>query len=165
MGPAQHIDLAGVGSGFGMCPDCAGRRRILWASKYPVKNIDLILYASNRMISKPEFTCLSCWECVRRRLGRVSDRAHKPDLAAQQDAAVNPAKAIAYTAAQRRENYTMTYVPGSTNPKKYTVTYSPAEYYPLSENTLYLPFPEGELVNAPSLKGEPVPFDFSTLVD
>lgn len=77
----------------------------------------------------------------------------------------NPAKAIAYTASQRRENYTMAYVPGSTNPKKYTVTYSPAEYYPLSANTLYLPFPEGELVNAPSLKNEPVPFDFSKLVD
>ncbi|MCE7064074.1 RagB/SusD family nutrient uptake outer membrane protein [Dyadobacter sp. CY326] len=77
----------------------------------------------------------------------------------------NPAKAIAYTAAQRRENYTMTYVAGSTKPKKYTVTYSPAEYYPLSANTLYLPFPEGELVNAPSLKDEPVPFDFSKLVD
>ncbi|CAG5068070.1 SusD-like protein [Dyadobacter sp. CECT 9623] len=77
----------------------------------------------------------------------------------------NPAKAIAYTAKQRRENYTMTYVPGSTNPKKYTVTYSPAEYYPLAANTLYLPFPEGEIVNAPSLKDEPVPFDFSKLVD
>jgi len=77
----------------------------------------------------------------------------------------NPAKAIAYTAAQHRESYTMTYVPGSTNPKKYNVTYSPAEYYPLSANTLYLPFPEGELVNAPSLKDEPVPFDFSKLVD
>jgi hypothetical protein len=77
----------------------------------------------------------------------------------------NPAKAIAYTAAQHKENYTMTYVPGSTNPKKYTVTYSPAEFYPLSAATLYLPFPEAEIVNAPSLKNEPVAFDFSKLVD
>lgn len=77
----------------------------------------------------------------------------------------NPAKAIAYTAAQHKENYTMTYVAGSTNPKKYTVTYSPAEFYPLTASTLYLPFPEAEIVNAPSLKGEPVAFDFSKLVD
>ena len=40
----------------------------------------------------------------------------------------DPAKAIAYTAAQHKENYTMTYVAGSTNPKKYNVVYSPAEF-------------------------------------
>ncbi|WP_439558439.1 RagB/SusD family nutrient uptake outer membrane protein [Dyadobacter sp.] len=77
----------------------------------------------------------------------------------------NPAKAIAYTAAQHKENYTMSYVAGTTNPKKYAVTYSPAEYYPLSEATLYLPFPEAEIINAPSLKNEPVAFDFSKLKD
>lgn len=77
----------------------------------------------------------------------------------------NPAKAIAYTAAQHKENYTMSYVAGSINPKKYNVTYSPAESYPLTEATLYLPFPESEIVNAPSLKNEPVAFDFSKLVD
>ncbi|SDE80632.1 Starch-binding associating with outer membrane [Dyadobacter soli] len=77
----------------------------------------------------------------------------------------NPAKAIAYTAAQHKENYTMTYTAGSINPKKYNVTYSPAEYYPLTDATLYLPFPESEIVNAPSLKNEPVAFDFSKLVD
>jgi hypothetical protein len=77
----------------------------------------------------------------------------------------NPAKAIAYTAAQHKENYTMTYVAGSTKPKKYTVEYSPSEFYPLSANTLYLPFPESEIVNAPSLKNEPVAFDFAKLVD
>jgi hypothetical protein len=77
----------------------------------------------------------------------------------------NPAKAIAYTAAQHKENYTMTYVAGSTKPKKYNVTYSTAEFYPLSAATLYLPFPEAEIVNAPSLKNEPVPFDFSKLTD
>jgi hypothetical protein len=42
----------------------------------------------------------------------------------------NPAKAIAYTAAQHKENYTMTYAAGSLKPKKYNVTYSPAEFYP-----------------------------------
>lgn len=77
----------------------------------------------------------------------------------------NPAKATAYTAAQRKENYTMTYVAGSTNPRKYTVEYAPAETYPLTAATLYLPFPEAEIVNAPTLKNEPVPFDFSKLVD
>jgi hypothetical protein len=77
----------------------------------------------------------------------------------------NPTKAIAYTAAQHKENYTMTYVAGSTNPKKYTVTYSPAEFYPLTASTLYLPFPEAEIINAPSLKNEPVAFDFSKIVD
>lgn len=77
----------------------------------------------------------------------------------------DPAKATAYTAAQHKENYTMTYVAGSANPKKYTVTYSPTEIYPVSESTLYMPFPESEMVNAPSLKNEPVAFDFSKLVD
>jgi hypothetical protein len=77
----------------------------------------------------------------------------------------NPAKAIAYTAAQHKENYTMTYAAGSLKPKKYNVTYSPAEFYPLTAATLYLPFPESEIVNAPSLKNEPVAFDFSKLVD
>lgn len=77
----------------------------------------------------------------------------------------NPSKAIAYTAAQHKENYTMTYVAGSVNPRKYTVTYSPAEFYPLTASTLYLPFPEAEIINAPSLKNEPVAFDFSKIVD
>jgi hypothetical protein len=76
-----------------------------------------------------------------------------------------PAKAMAYTAAQHKENYTMSYVPGTTNPRKYTVTYSPSEFYPLTANTLYLPFPEAEIINAPSLKNEPVAFDFSKLKD
>lgn len=75
----------------------------------------------------------------------------------------DPAKAIAFTAAQQKENYTMSYVAGSTNPKRYTVVYSPAEFYPLTESTLYLPFPEAEIINAPSLKNEPVAFDFSKL--
>ena len=77
----------------------------------------------------------------------------------------NPTKATAYTAAQHKENYSMTYVAGSINPKKYNVTYLPAEFYPLTAATLYLPFPEAEIVNAPSLKNEPVAFDFSKLVD
>jgi hypothetical protein len=77
----------------------------------------------------------------------------------------NPEKAIAYTAAQQKANYTLSYVPGSANPKKYTLTYSGSEFYPLSANTLYLPYPEAEIVNAPSLKGEPVSFDFSKIVD
>ncbi len=77
----------------------------------------------------------------------------------------SPAKAIAYTAAQQKENYTMSYVAASTNPRRYTVTYSPAEFYPLTESTLYLPFPEAEIINAPSLKQEPVAFDFSKLSD
>lgn len=77
----------------------------------------------------------------------------------------DPAKAIAYTAAQHKENYTMSYVAGSTNPKRYTVTYSDPEFYPLTESTLYLPFPEGEVINAPSLKNEPVAFDFTKLTD
>ena len=77
----------------------------------------------------------------------------------------NPAKAMAYTAAQHKENYTMTYVPGSANPKKYTLTYSEPEFYPLAASTLYLPFPEAEIINAPTLKNDPVAFDFSKLVD
>jgi hypothetical protein len=59
----------------------------------------------------------------------------------------------------------MTYAAGSINPKKYNVTYSSTEFYPVTPTTLYLPFPESEIVNAPSLKNEPVAFDFSKLVD
>jgi hypothetical protein len=73
----------------------------------------------------------------------------------------NPDKAIAYTAAQDKGNYTITYDAGS-NPRTWTVVYSPA-YYPLTAESVYLPLPESELIAAPSLAAQPVPFDFSKL--
>jgi hypothetical protein len=74
----------------------------------------------------------------------------------------NAAAAEAYTAAQDKGNYTINYVAGSSNPRQYTVSYTP-ESYPVTTNTLYLPYPEQELINAPSLSGPPVAFDFGLL--
>ncbi|MDP4265529.1 MAG: RagB/SusD family nutrient uptake outer membrane protein, partial [Bacteroidota bacterium] len=74
----------------------------------------------------------------------------------------NPAAAIAYTAAQDKGNYTINYIAGTNNPRQYTTVYTP-EYYAFSAQTLYLPFPEAELINAPSLTQAPVPFDFGKL--
>ena len=73
----------------------------------------------------------------------------------------NPAKAIAYTAAQDKGNYTINYNAGS-NPRTWTIVYTPA-YYPFTEQTVYLPLPEAELIAAPDLTKTPVPFDFSKL--
>ncbi|HVY74461.1 MAG TPA: RagB/SusD family nutrient uptake outer membrane protein, partial [Puia sp.] len=73
----------------------------------------------------------------------------------------NPTKAIAYTAAQDKGNYTITYNDGS-NPRTWTVVYTSA-YYPLTPQSVYLPFPESEMIAAPDLAKDPVPFDFSKL--
>jgi len=73
----------------------------------------------------------------------------------------NPAKAKAYTAAQDKGNYTINYNAGS-SPRTWTVVYTP-EYYGLTDQTVYLPYPEAEMVAAPSLAEPPVPFDFSKL--
>jgi hypothetical protein len=75
-----------------------------------------------------------------------------------------PEKAKAYVAAQDKGSYTIEYVPGSYGPRKYNVTYTSA-YYPFTDQTVYLPFPEAELINAPSLAASPIPFDFSKLPD
>lgn len=74
----------------------------------------------------------------------------------------NPAAAKAYAGAQDKGNYTITYITGTNNPRQYTVTYD-SEYYELTDQSLYLPFPEAELINAPTLSGTPVPFDWSKL--
>lgn len=74
----------------------------------------------------------------------------------------DPAGARAYVAAQDKGNYTITYVAGTNNPREYTTVYTP-EYFAVTDQTLYLPYPEAELINAPSLASAPVPFDFSKL--
>ncbi len=74
----------------------------------------------------------------------------------------DPAAAMAYVAAQDKGNYTLTWNAGTNNPREYTAVFTP-EYYPVTESTLYLPYPEAELVTAPSLAGPPQPFDFSKL--
>jgi hypothetical protein len=73
----------------------------------------------------------------------------------------NPAKAIAYTKAQDKGNYTINANAGS-NPRTWSMVYTPA-YYPFTDQTVYLPFPEAELIAAPDLAKTPVPFDFSKL--
>jgi hypothetical protein len=74
----------------------------------------------------------------------------------------NPAKAMAYTNAQDKGNYTINYNAGTNNPRTWTVVYTSA-YYPFTAQTVYLPFPEAELIAAPDLAKTPVPFDFSKL--
>ncbi len=74
----------------------------------------------------------------------------------------NPAKAIAYAGAQDKGTYTISYVAGSANPRKYNVSYTSA-FYTFTNLTVYLPFPENEMINAPSLNDPPVSFDFSKL--
>ena len=74
----------------------------------------------------------------------------------------NPAKAKAMIAAQDKGNYTIAAVAGSTNPRKWTITYT-SEYWPATDQTIYLPFPETEMVKTPGLAKPPVPFDFSLL--
>jgi hypothetical protein len=73
----------------------------------------------------------------------------------------NPAKAIAYTGGQDKGNYTITYNSNS-HPRTWTVKFTPA-YFPLTDQSVYLPFPEGELTTAPGLSQAPVAFDFSQL--
>jgi hypothetical protein len=74
----------------------------------------------------------------------------------------NPAKAKAMIAAQDKGGYTITAVPGSTNPRKWTIT-NTSEFWPVTDQTIYLPFPETEMVKTPGLSKPPVAFDFSLL--
>jgi hypothetical protein len=76
----------------------------------------------------------------------------------------NPTKAKAYVAAQDKGSYTLTYKTGTNNPRQYDAVYTSA-YYPFTDQTVYLPFPEAEIINAPSLAEAPVDFDFSKLKD
>lgn len=72
----------------------------------------------------------------------------------------DPIAAKAYVAAQDRGNYQIQYIDGTSDPRQYTVTYD-SQYFQLTDATVYLPFPESELINAPSLKEAPVPFDWT----
>ena len=73
-----------------------------------------------------------------------------------------PAKAKAYVAGQDRStNYTISLVANS-SPHQYTFT-SVTQHFAVTDQTIYLPFPESEMVMAPSLGNAPVPFDFSKL--
>jgi starch-binding outer membrane protein, SusD/RagB family len=73
----------------------------------------------------------------------------------------NPAKAMAMIAAEDKGSYTITAIAAS-NPRKWTVVYTP-EYWPATTQTIYLPFPETEMVKTPGLAKPPVPFDFGLL--
>lgn len=76
----------------------------------------------------------------------------------------NPAKAKSIINAQDKGSYTLTAKAGSVNPRTWTVVYNTVKY-PVSDETMYLPLPEAELVKAPNLTKAPVPFDFSVLPD
>jgi starch-binding outer membrane protein, SusD/RagB family len=76
----------------------------------------------------------------------------------------NPTKAKTIINNQNKGSYTLTHDTGTENPRKYTVTYQ-TEKYPVTDGTIYLPLPEAELVKAPNLAAEPIPFDFTLLKD
>jgi hypothetical protein len=75
----------------------------------------------------------------------------------------DPTDAEAYVANQDRGiNYTLTWVSGTYAPRQYTFT-SSGERYSFNASSVYLPFPESEMIAAPSLADPPVPFNFSVL--
>lgn len=74
----------------------------------------------------------------------------------------DPAKAKKMIAAQDKGIYTLIYVKGTENPRQYTATFT-SEYWPVNDNSIYLPIPEAEMVKSPGLSGQPVPFDFNLL--
>ena len=75
----------------------------------------------------------------------------------------DPASAEAYVAAQDRGiTYTLTWNGTSYAPRQYTFT-SSGEKFSFNASSVYLPFPEAEMVAAPSLADPPVPFNFSVL--
>ncbi len=74
----------------------------------------------------------------------------------------NPTKAKTIINTQDKGSYTLSYNTGTSNPRTYTATYNSVTY-PVTDQTMYLPFPEAELVKAPSLANPPVAFDFSKL--
>jgi starch-binding outer membrane protein, SusD/RagB family len=76
----------------------------------------------------------------------------------------NPGKAKDIINAQDKGSYTLTYNVGTSNPRTYTATFNSVTY-PVTDETMYLPIPEAELVKAPNLANPPVPFDFSNLPD
>jgi hypothetical protein len=75
-----------------------------------------------------------------------------------------PSKALAYFSNQDRGHHNIVYNTGTSNPKTYTVTYTTTTY-PVTAATMYLPWPETELEQDPSLLKTPVPFDFSKITN
>jgi hypothetical protein len=74
----------------------------------------------------------------------------------------NPAKAKEIINAQDKGNYTLTHVAGTEAPRQYTATFNTVTY-PVSDQTMFLPMPEAEIIKAPNLLNAPVPFDFSVI--
>lgn len=74
----------------------------------------------------------------------------------------DPTDALAYLDNQDKGNYTLTYNAGSQNPRTWAYVPTPV-YYPVTAQTIYLPFPESEMIADPELAKPPVPFDFSKL--
>ncbi len=74
-----------------------------------------------------------------------------------------PDKAMDYVAHQDKGSYTINWN-HDYGPRTYTVTHD-SEYYPFDQSTVYLPYPEFELTNAPTLSEAPKSFDFSKLPD
>ncbi len=74
----------------------------------------------------------------------------------------DPTGAKAYLDNQDKGNYTLTYNAGSTNPRTWTYVPTPV-YFPVTDQSIYLPLPESEMIADPELAKPPVPFDFSKL--
>lgn len=81
-----------------------------------------------------------------------------------------PEKAMNMINAQDKGPYELSLVEGS-NPREWTVEYPTVDddgntivrHYPVSPQTMFLPYPEAEMAKAPNLRKDPVPFDFSVL--
>jgi len=74
----------------------------------------------------------------------------------------DPTGAKAYLDNQDKGNYTLTYNAGTTSPRTWTYVPTPV-YFPVTDQAIYLPFPESEMIADPELAKAPVPFDFSKL--
>lgn len=75
----------------------------------------------------------------------------------------NPQKVLMALSAQDKGAYSIEVTPNS-NPRMWTITYNP-KYYPVDAEHFYVPYPSVELTKAPNLRKEPIPFDFSLLID
>ncbi|MFL9483272.1 RagB/SusD family nutrient uptake outer membrane protein [Chitinophagaceae bacterium LWZ2-11] len=73
----------------------------------------------------------------------------------------DPAGAKDYVAQQDKGNYSVTYNTGS-SPRTWSAIYT-SSYFPVTDQTIYLPLPEAELSIATNLGKPPVPFDFSKI--
>jgi hypothetical protein len=71
----------------------------------------------------------------------------------------DPGKALALIGSQDRGSYRIR--PNiHPNPTSWTIESDVPAFYPITENSFYLPLPSNELTRAPNLRKTPVPYQF-----